>query len=74
MGRHSGKTPKTDMGPAFGKLAPENKADEFDASHADPRGYAERNFPQGNSTVRQQQYETVREQQRAQQEARRNQG
>lgn len=71
MGRHSGNAPKTDMGPAFQSLAPENKAAEFDSSHEDPRGYAERNFPQGDASVRQQQWDAVRAQQCADQEARR---
>lgn len=74
MDKHSGNAPKTDLGPAFSKLSPENKADEFQASLDDPRGYAERNFPQGDATVREQQYQAVREQQRADQEARRNRG
>ena len=34
----------TDAGPAFSKLEPEEKAEEFDASTEDPRGYAARNF------------------------------
>ena len=34
----------TDAGPAFSKLEPEEKAEEFDASQSDPVGYAARNF------------------------------
>lgn len=47
MGRHSGQgdaTPGTDAGPAFDDLSAEEKGEEFDASTADPRGYAARNF------------------------------
>lgn len=46
-GKHSGAgdfKPGTDSGKAFGDLSGEEKADEFDASTEDPRGYAERNF------------------------------
>lgn len=72
MGKHSGNVPKTDLGPAFGSLAPANKAAEFDASHANPAAYAERNFPQGDASVRQQQWDAVREQQREAQTRRNN--
>jgi len=47
MGEHSGSgdwKPGTDAGPAFSKLEPEEKAEEFDASTEDPIGYAARNF------------------------------
>lgn len=47
MGTHRGhgdEQPGTDAGPAFKDLSPQEKADEFDASTEDPRGYAERNF------------------------------
>lgn len=67
MGKHSGNLPKTDAGPAFQSLAPANKATEFDASITDPRSYAERNFPQGDASVREQQWAAVREQQREEQ-------
>lgn len=56
------------MGPAFAKLAPANKADEFDASYADPVGYAMRNF--AGAPSRTDQYDAEREAQRAQQEGR----
>lgn len=70
MGKHSARVPKTDLGPAFQSLAPANKAAEFDASLADPRGYAERNFPQGDASVRERQWVAVREQQREEQQKR----
>jgi hypothetical protein len=47
MGKHEGAQdykPGTDAGDAFDTLKPEEKAQEFDASHEDPRGYANRNF------------------------------
>lgn len=34
----------TDAGQSFSSLTPEQKAQEFDSSVADPSGYAERNF------------------------------
>lgn len=46
-GKHGGGAdfaPGTDHGDAFDNLSAEQKADEFDASTEDPRGYAERNF------------------------------
>jgi len=54
------------MGPAFAKLAPANKAAEFDASYTDPVGYAMRNFAgQPSSTD---QYDAARAQQRQEQQ------
>lgn len=50
-GKHSGKPasePKTDQGKPFNQMSGEEKAKEFDASHKDPRGYAERNFSNEN--------------------------
>ena len=47
MGNHRGvgdTSPGTDKGPAFDTLSGEEKAEEFDASVEDPRGYAARNF------------------------------
>lgn len=47
MGKHGGAgdyTAGTDTGPAFKDLTPEEKGEEFDASHEDPKGYAARNF------------------------------
>lgn len=47
MGRHGGPgdaRPGTDAGPAFDRLDEQEKADEFDSSIDDPRGYAARNF------------------------------
>ena len=40
----------TDQGKKFDRMTPEQKAAEFDASDADPRGYAERNFAGNPST------------------------
>lgn len=40
MGKHKGDT---DSG-GFEGLTPQEKADEFDASHSDPVGYAQENF------------------------------
>lgn len=39
----------TDQGKPFDRMTPEQKAAEFDASHADPAAYAERNFQGGVS-------------------------
>lgn len=47
MGKHQGPgdiAPGTDAGPSFETMDAEEKAAEFDASHDDPSGYAERNF------------------------------
>lgn len=50
MGRHAGssaaETPGTDNGMPYGSLSGEQRASEFDGSHNDPSGYADRNFPQ----------------------------
>lgn len=67
-GKPKRSTGVTDMGPAFSRLAPANKAEEFNASYADPVGYAQRNFTGRPSKT--DQYDAVREQQRAQQEGR----
>lgn len=51
MGKHSGgsaKEPRTDQGKGFGEMSGAEKAKEFDASHNDPKGYAERNFSNEN--------------------------
>lgn len=67
-GKPKRSTGVTDMGPAFAKLAPANKAVEFDASYADPVGYAMRNFAgQPSSTD---QYDAARAQQRQEQQNR----
>ena len=48
MGKHSGNMGPaqagTDAWPAFDRLDEQEKADEFDSSIDDPRGYAARNF------------------------------
>lgn len=59
----------TDQGKKWEKLNPAGKGIEFDASHADPNGYAERNFVGGEPT-REAQYEAAREEQKRQQEER----
>lgn len=51
-GKHKGKSaaePTTDAGRPFGQLTGEQKAAEFDASIADPGGYADRNFDTENN-------------------------
>lgn len=59
----------TNLGPAFAKLAPANKAEEFDASFANPVGYALRNFiGRPSSTDR---YDAAHDKQRREQEDRR---
>lgn len=72
MGKHSGPADAasgTDSGKAWEKLTAEQKGQEFDNSLQNPRGYAERNFGAGQS--RGEQYDTVREEQRGQQDGRR---
>lgn len=56
MGRHSGNKGDykpgrdgTNAGPGFQSLTPEQRAAEFDASAADPQGYAARNFTTNNA-------------------------
>lgn len=74
MGKHSGQADGaagTDHGDPFGSLTAEQKGAEFDASDADPAGYAARNFGAGSSHSGQ--YDAAREQQRAQQDQRRGQ-
>jgi hypothetical protein len=51
MGKHGGgsaKEPRTDQGKGFGEMSPEEKGREFDSSHSDPKGYADRNFSNEN--------------------------
>lgn len=51
MGKHNGKKdkePGTDLGVPFDNMTGVQKAIEFDRSHDDPKGYADRNF-QGTS-------------------------
>lgn len=67
MGKHKG-TGNTDAGKPFKDLTPKQKADEFDASHQDPKGYAERNFGGGQSTG--EKYDAARTEQRDQQNKR----
>lgn len=72
MGKRSGSAdmaPGTDAGPAFDSLTPAEKAAEFEASDADPQGYAERNFGSGLSNA--DQWTNARAEQRAQQEQKR---
>lgn len=57
----------TDQGKPFDRMTPEQKATEFDASHEDPTGYADRNFT-GSTPTKEQQYEAAREVQKEQQE------
>lgn len=55
MGKHSGnKRPEstTDQGKPFGQMSGSEKAEEFDSSHKNPRGYAARNFGDDNSNNR----------------------
>lgn len=47
MGRHSKDEPEDD-GRNFENMEPGDKAKAFDASHADPRGYAQRHFGAGS--------------------------
>lgn len=51
MGKHSGKgaqEPRTNGGKPFDQMSGPEKAKEFDDSHADPKGYAQRNFGNDN--------------------------
>jgi hypothetical protein len=50
-----------DNGSNYESMTPQQKADAFDASHADPKGYAETHFPAGQSNG--EKYEAAREQQ-----------
>lgn len=59
----------TDAGKPFDRLLPTDKAAEFDASHEDPTGYAQRNFT-GQVPTKEQQYEAAREEQKEQQKGR----
>lgn len=47
MGRH-GKDEPVDDGRHFGDMSPQQKADAFDASAADPVGYAQEHFGAGS--------------------------
>jgi hypothetical protein len=55
MGKHRGGSagePTTNQGKSFDQMSGEEKAKEFDASHADPRGYAAQNFTDQNQSSR----------------------
>lgn len=55
MGKHSkgrADEPTTDQGKPYGEMSGEEKGREFDASHRDPRGYADRNFGTDNQGQR----------------------
>lgn len=56
----------TDQGKQFDRMNPTERATEFDASHADPAGYARRNFT-GQEPTRDAQYQAAREEQKRQQ-------
>lgn len=74
MGAHRGSgdtSPGTDNGKRFEDLSAEQKGAEFDASDADPVGYAQRNFGAYSSHAGQ--YDAARADQRAQQDQRRGQ-
>lgn len=53
MGKHKGNAAKepvgTDAGVPFSQMSGQEKAAEFEASSADPAGYATRNFPTAQS-------------------------
>lgn len=43
-GKAPAQEPTTDQGKPFGQMSGSEKGREFDASHSDPKGYANRNF------------------------------
>lgn len=47
-GKGNAEEPMTDGGKPFGQMSGEEKAKEFDASIANPGGYAARNFGNDN--------------------------
>jgi hypothetical protein len=60
----------TDQGNPFDRMTPEQKATEFDASHADPTAYAERNFAGSETTQKADRLSRI-EQRETEREARR---
>lgn len=51
-GKNSAQEPMTDQGKPFSQMSGEEKGREFKASIEDPKGYANRNFGNDNSSRR----------------------